>query len=93
MFIINKVKKGLQICDVQGLHAGMDALSGNFSLQASGYLIEDGKISKPVNLITIAGNLFKLFEDIIEVGNDSFVTYSGIDCPSVIIKSLVVSGK
>ena len=71
----------------------MDALSGNFSLQASGYLIEDGKISKPVNLITIAGNLFKLFEDIIEVGNDSFVTYSGIDCPSVIIKSLVVSGK
>lgn len=91
--LINKVKNGLQICDVQGLHAGMDALSGNFSLQASGYLIEDGKISKPVNLITIAGNLFKLFEDIIEVGNDSFVTYSGIDCPSVIIKSLVVSGK
>ena len=55
--------------------------------------IEDGKIVKPVNLITIAGNLFTLFETIQDVANDSMITYSGVECPSVFVKSLVVSGK
>lgn len=88
-----KVKEGLYITSVEGLHAGMDALSGNFSLQASGYVIENGQKGRPVNLITVAGNLFQLFEDISDVGNDLFTTYSAIQCPSVIVKKLVVSGK
>lgn len=91
--LCGKIQNGLQITNVQGLHAGMNPLSGDFSLQASGYLIENGKITKPVNLITIAGNLFKMFQDIQDIGNDVFVTYSGISTPSVIIKSLAVSGK
>lgn len=87
------INNGIYITSVQGLHAGMNALSGDFSLQASGYMIEQGKITTPVNLITIAGNLFTMFKDIQEVGNDVFVTYGGIASPSVIIKKLAVSGK
>ena len=71
----------------------MNPLSGDFSLQASGYRIEDGKITTPVNLITIAGNIFKMFNDIAEVGGDVYVTPSGISTPSVVIKSLAISGK
>ena len=71
----------------------MNPLSGDFSLQASGYRIENGKITTPVNLITVAGNLFELFKNIKEVGNDAFLTYSGVCSPSVYIKSLAVSGK
>ena len=56
------------------------------------FLIENGKITKPVNLITVAGNLFKMFEDIKEVGSDMFLTFSGVNCPSVYIKSLAISG-
>lgn len=91
--LVAKIKNGLYITGIQGLHAGMDGLSGNFSLQADGFVIEDGKIARSVNLITIAGNLFDLFENIIEVANDSQVTYNGVECPSVYVKSLVVSGK
>ena len=91
--LMQKMKSGLYITGIQGIHAGMDGLSGNFSLQANGYVIEDGKIVKPVNLITIAGNLFTLFETIQDVANDSMITYSGVECPSVFVKSLVVSGK
>ncbi len=91
--IMQKMKNGLYITDIQGLHAGMDGLSGNFSLQANGYLIENGAIVKPVNLITIAGNLFDLFENIVDVANDSTITYSGIETPSVYVRNLVVSGK
>ena len=87
------IKNGIQITSVQGLHSGMNALSGNFSLQASGYRIEDGKITTPVNLITIAGNLFKLFENIEEVGSDLTLSMGGTLTPSVVIKSLAISGK
>jgi len=90
---MQQIKNGLYITGIQGIHAGMDGLSGNFSLQANGYVIENGEISKPVNLITIAGNLFTLFESIVDVANDSKVTYSGVECPSVYVKNLVVSGK
>ena len=87
------IKDGIYITSVAGLHSGMNPLSGNFSLQASGFRIENGKITTPVNLITVAGNLYQLFKDIKEVGNDAHLTYSGVCCPSVYIKSLAISGK
>ena len=87
------IKDGIQITSVQGLHAGMNPLSGDFSLQASGYRIEDGKITTPVNLITIAGNLFEVFKNIEEVGSDVKLSMSGVLAPSVVIKSLAISGK
>lgn len=86
------VDNGIYITDVEGLHAGMNAQSGNFSLQAKGYLIENGKKSTPVCLITVAGNLFDLFRDIKEVANNSEVVGS-ITAPSVFVKKLAVSGK
>ena len=88
-----KIKNGVFIDNVEGLHSGMNAMTGDFSLQASGYRIEDGKITTPLNLITIAGNLFTLFKDVSAVGSDVFVTLSGISSPSVVVSSLAVSGK
>jgi PmbA protein len=90
--LFEKVNNGIYITEVEGLHAGMNASSGNFSLQAKGYLIENGKRSTPVCLITVAGNLFTLFNDIQEVGSDVKLTFQGYSVP-VIVKSLSVSGK
>ncbi len=87
------VKDGIYITSVEGLHAGMNAQSGNFSLQASGYLIENGKKSQPVTLITVAGNLFDMLKDIKEVGADSELLSSGFTCSSLYIKSLAISGE
>lgn len=87
------IKNGIQITSVAGLHSGMNAMSGDFSLQASGFRIEDGKITTPVNLITIAGNLFEVFKNIEEVGSDLNLSMSGTLAPSVVIKSLAISGK
>jgi PmbA protein len=91
--IIAKVKEGVLIKEVQGLHSGLNAQSGNFSLQASGFLIEGGKISRPVNLITVAGNLKDLFLDVSEVGNDSELQLSSFNSPSMLIKKLAISGQ
>ncbi|MCX5775438.1 MAG: TldD/PmbA family protein [Firmicutes bacterium] len=90
---ISKIKEGVYIEEVQGLHAGINAQSGNFSLQASGYMIRDGKKAEPLNLVTVAGNLIELFLDVKEVANDTELQLSSISSPSLVIKKLAISGK
>lgn len=88
-----EVKDGVYITDVSGLHAGLNPQSGNFSLQSTGFLIKDGKKDRGLDIITVSGNLMKVFLDIVSVGSDLKVSPSGVSCPSVVIKSLAVSGK
>lgn len=91
--LFEEVKDGVYITEVSGLHAGLNAQSGNFSLQSTGYLIKDGKRERPLDIITISGNLVDLFNDVIEVGNDSVVYPSGVSAPSLMIKKIAVGGK
>lgn len=86
-------ENGIYITSISGLHAGLNAQSGNFSLQASGFLIENGKVTTPVDLITVGGNLVEVFTDIIEVGSDLKETVGGTSIPSLLIKKIKVSGK
>ena len=91
--LFEEVGNGVYITDVSGLHAGLNAQSGNFSLQSTGYLIKDGKRDRPLDIITVSGNLVDLFNDVLEVGNDSVVYPSGVSAPSVLIKKIAVGGK
>jgi len=91
--LYEEVENGVLITDVQGLHAGLNPRSGNFSLQSNGFLIKDGKKDRPLDIITISGNLVDLFNSVTTVGNDSKKFVSGFEVPSVIVKKLLVSGK
>ena len=91
--LFEKVGNGVFITDVSGLHAGLNPQSGNFSLQSTGFMIENGKKGKPLDLITVSGNLLDVFKDVLEVGNDVTVSPSGVSAESVMIKKIVVSGK
>ena len=91
--MFNKVGNGVYITEINGLHAGLDPQTGNFSLQSSGFLIKDGKKDHPLDVITVSGNLMKLFENIIELSNDSKVFSSAVECPSVLVKKLSIGGK
>ncbi len=94
--MVEGMERGLMIIDLQGIHSGTNPVSGDFSLSAHGYLIEDGKISKPVNQITLSGNFYDLIKEVIEVGNDLKFTFPGggyIGSPSLKIRELSVSGK
>ena len=90
--LFEEVGDGLYITDVQGMHAGLNPRSGNFSLQSTGYRIQNGKRGKGLDIITISGNLVDLFNSIITVGNDS-EEFFGCKCPSVVVKKLNISGK
>ncbi|MFA5007142.1 MAG: TldD/PmbA family protein [Candidatus Izemoplasmatales bacterium] len=90
--LLKSCKKGLWIKDVQGAHAGANPISGDFSLQASGFVIEDGIIGAPVALVTVAGNFVQMMKDVVGVADDSKTGYYGITTPSVKIASMAVAG-
>jgi len=89
---VKSMVKGLIITDLQGTHAGTSSVSGDFSLQASGYLVENGKIVRPVSLITVAGNYLELLQDVTEVCDDLKMHFGFIGSPSLKIKSLAIAG-
>ena len=91
--LFEEVEEGVYITEVSGLHAGLNAQSGNFSLQSSGYLIKNGKRDRGLDIITISGNLMDVFKDVTSVGNDLELFTSGTLCPSLLIKKITVSGK
>ena len=91
--LFEKVQDGVYITDVSGLHAGLNKQSGNFSLQSTGFMIENGKRGKPLDLITVSGNLLEIFKDVVEVGNDVTISPAGVSAESVMIKKIAVSGK
>lgn len=84
---------GLVITEVEGLHSGANAVSGDFSLLSKGYTVKDGKRDKPVEQITIAGNFFGLLKDMRTVGSDLQFPAGGFGAPSVDVGTLSVAGK
>lgn len=89
--MMKNIKEGVYITSVTGLHAGMNRQSGNFSLQAEGFMIKDGKKDKPLKLITCAGNLYDLFNDIQCIANNHELLISAVDTPSILIKKLAIT--
>jgi PmbA protein len=90
--MVQSMEEGLLITSVQGLHAGVNTITGDFSLQASGYLIENKSIKRPVTLIVISGNILDLFNEVELIGNDLKFTYSRVGAPTIKIKQCSVSG-
>ena len=92
--IFASIKEGVYITDLQGLHAGMNQRSGNFSLQAAGFMIRDGKLAEPLALITVADNLLNLFNNIKDIANNSkLIIQTQMTCPSIYVKKISVTGK
>lgn len=89
--IIADQSEAVLITKLSGLHSGADTVSGDFSVAASGFYVKDGKIDAPVKQMTIAGNFFKLLQEIEEVGSDLYVSPGGIGSPSLLVKELAVT--
>jgi len=93
--MIAGVEKGVIITGMAGLHSGVNPVSGDFSVSADGYLIEDGKAARPVEQITIAGNFYDVLKNITAVGNDlefRSLGHGGMGMPSVLVDGIKVSG-
>lgn len=93
--LLGALGTGLVISELEGLHAGVDAVSGDFSLKAAGFLVEGGAVVRSVSNITVAGNFIGLMKDVIALGSDlRFGMPQGgyFASPSVLVSGLTVAG-
>ena len=90
--MVSSVENGVYVTSVQGLHAGLNPISGSFNLQSSGFMIENGKITKPVTLIILSGTLQQMLNNVKHVGSD-FEFKRGVGAPSILVESMAISGK
>ncbi|MGC6418996.1 MAG: TldD/PmbA family protein [Bradymonadia bacterium] len=82
-----------EVIDLQGTHSGANAVSGDFSFGASGYLCRDGQRIKPVRGVTVAHNFYALLKSIEAVGRDqSWDSQKSLLTPVVRFGDCSVSG-
>ena len=95
--MISDLEDGIYITAMKGLHAGADAVTGDFSIDSEGFRIRGGKICEAVKSFTVAGNFFELLRDIKEVANDlSFGFPSGFTAfgaPSILVPNMSIAGE
>lgn len=91
--LFSECENGFYLTDVQGLHAGINVINGDFSLQAQGFEIVDGRLGKAVNLIVASGNIKSLLNEVLSIGNDLVFKTGSIGAPSLLISGLSISGK
>lgn len=92
--LLQQVGSGVYINALSGLHAGADPVSGDFSLQSAGFMIENGQKTTPVKAFTVAGNFYELLQNITVVASN--LAYPGMGrfgSPSVLVKGLSIAGK
>jgi PmbA protein len=87
--LLRRMGRGVLVTELLG--QGVNPVTGDYSRGAAGYWVEDGVIVYPVEEITIAGNLRRMYRDIIAIGND--VDRRGSrHCGSILIGDMTVAG-
>ena len=92
--LVERAGDGLYVTDVAGLHSGVNPISGNFSVGATGRLIEGGELGAPVREITIASDLVSMLKTVLAVGSERrWVPFGGsVQAAPVLLSEMAVSG-
>ena len=93
--LLAKCGSGVWIDFLGGTHAGANPISGDFSLQSEGFLVEGGKKTKPVRSFTVSGNFFTLLKNITALSDKAELPRPGLPAvasPAVLVEGLTVSG-
>lgn len=88
--LLKDITAGLYVTDVMGMHTA-NPISGDFSVGASGIWIENGKFTRPVRGVAIAGNILELLNEVEGVGSD-LTFFGGKGAPTVRISRMTISG-
>lgn len=91
--LFKELNNGVYITNFQGLGSGINDINGDISLQSQGYLIENGKKVKALNMIILSSNIFELFNNVLKIGNDLVMKDTKGGAPSLLINDVVIAGK
>jgi PmbA protein len=87
--LIADIKDGFYVADLIG--SGANMVTGDYSRGASGFWIENGKITYPVSEVTIAGHLTDMFRNLTPA-NDLEFRYA-TNAPTIRLEGLTVAGQ
>jgi PmbA protein len=92
--LVRRAGDGLYVSSVAGLHSGVNPVSGTFSVGATGRLIENGELGRPVREMTIASDLVSMLKSVQAVGGPGrWVPFGGsVRSAPVLIGEMQVSG-
>jgi len=68
--ILAVVGEGLYVQSVTGMHSGVNAVSGDFSVGVEGLMIRDGELAEPIREATVASTLQRMLQSVLHVGAD-----------------------
>jgi len=88
--MLRDIGNGVLITEMMG--SGINGVTGDYSRGAAGFLVENGEITRPLNEITIAGNLKEMFGNISHLGSD-LTWFGSTAVPSIAISGMTVAGQ
>ena len=95
--LLQKAGNGVYITGLEGLHAGANPISGDFSLQSSGFKIENGQKTDYIKSFTVAGNFYELLKNIAALADNYHLPRAmgstAFGAPSVLVEGLSIAGK
>jgi PmbA protein len=68
--LLAELGEAVYVQDVSGLHSGVNAVSGDFSVGATGLMVRGGALAEPFREATIASTLQRMLLEVVAVGND-----------------------
>ena len=90
--LIAEIGNGILVTDFLMGMMHSNLISGDFSIVSpSSFVIENSEVKHPVEAVTIAGNLYSAFNQIISFGNENQLTFMG-KVPSIAFDGFTVSG-
>lgn len=95
--LLAKAENGVYITNLGGLHAGANPISGDFSLQSSGFRIENGVKTDYIKSFTVAGNFHELLKNVAALADNCHLPRAmgstAFGAPSTLVEGLSVAGK
>lgn len=92
--LLKRLGDGLYLTSLQGLHAGANVQSGDFSLQADGFLVKAGVKVSPIKNFTVADNFYQLLKKVDALSCEvKFGVGSDFGSPEILFTDVAVSGK
>lgn len=91
--LVKDLDNGIIIDEAVGFHSGVDKKTGNISVQAEGLYVKSGKIIKGLNMIILQTNIFEVFSNVIEIGNDLSKSSLSVLAPSLLLSDITITGK
>lgn len=87
--LLSALDEGLYVTELMG--QGVNLVTGDYSRGAAGFLVRNGAIVRPVEEVTVAGQLEQVFSGIVAAGND-IDTRGNLQCGSLLVRRMMVAG-